>query len=308
MSQEKSLKEKILNYDRPPLLYGMTPPRAGYDSDKLKEVAAKQFDRLKTLAIDGLVLYDIQDEKSRTEVERPFPFMATLDPQSYADEYLADLTVPKIVYRCTGKYSREEFAAWLERTKSADSFSVFVGAASGKDVVSVSMQDAYEMYSRLNQDLILGGVAIPERHKLNGDEHIRMQRKQERGCKYFITQAIYNTELIKNLLSDYYYVCQETEREMVPVIFTFATCGSLKTLEFMKWLGVNIPRWLENDLLHSKDILEKSFELCIQNAKEVLLFCQAKGIPVGFNIESVSIRKAEIELSVELLNEVGKMI
>ena len=34
----------------------------------------------------------------------------------------------------------------------------------------------------------------------------------------------------------------------LPVILTFTPCGSVKTLSFMKWLGVAFPRWLENEL------------------------------------------------------------
>ena len=42
------------------------------------------------------------------------------------------------------------------------------------------------------------------------------------------------------------------------MIFTLTVCGSVETLKFMKWLGISIPRWLENDLAHASDILETS--------------------------------------------------
>ena len=30
----------------------------------------------------------------------------------------------------------------------------------------------------------------------------------------------------------------------VPIVFTFSVCGSMKTLEFLRWLGVDVPRWI----------------------------------------------------------------
>ncbi len=75
----------------------------------------------------------------------------------------------------------------------------------------------------------------------------------------------------------------------------------MKTLSFMKWLGVAFPRWLENELQFAKDPLAKSLELCERIFLEVWDFARSKCIPLGINVESVSIRKTEIEASVELL-------
>jgi len=32
----------------------------------------------------------------------------------------------------------------------------------------------------------------------------------------------------------------------------------MRTLEFLQWLGVDVPRWIENDLKHAADTLEAS--------------------------------------------------
>ena len=34
----------------------------------------------------------------------------------------------------------------------------------------------------------------------------------------------------------------------------------LKTLEFLGWLGVDVPRWIQNDLRHADDTLQASYE------------------------------------------------
>jgi hypothetical protein len=74
----------------------------------------------------------------------------------------------------------------------------------------------------------------------------------------------------------------------------------------MKWLGISIPRWLENDLLHSDDILQRSVDCSEQNWNELKDFAERKGVPVGCNIESVAVRKVEVEASVELLRRVSE--
>ena len=50
------------------------------------------------------------------------------------------------------------------------------------------------------------------------------------------------------------------------------------------------------------DPLEQSIRLCEEQFEEVLDFAARKNLPVGVNVESVSIRKTEIEASAELFN------
>lgn len=91
---------------------------------------------------------------------------------------------------------------------------------------------------------------------------------------------------------------------LAPIIFTLTPCGSVKTLQFMKWLGISIPRWLENELTQSEDILQKSVHFSEQSFRELQSFAAEKNIPIGCNIESVAVRKVEIEASIELLRRV----
>ncbi|RYE39236.1 MAG: hypothetical protein EOP48_26025 [Sphingobacteriales bacterium] len=108
-------------------------------------------------------------------------------------------------------------------------------------------------------------------------------------------------------MSDFYFSAIENERQLSPIIFTLAPCGSLKTLKFMEWLGIEVPRWLYNDLKNSKDILEASVHTCKNIAMEIMEFASTKNIPIGFNIESVSIKKDEIEAANELLIDILRL-
>lgn len=125
--------------------------------------------------------------------------------------------------------------------------------------------------------------------------------------RLFVSQATYNVEASKNFLSDYYYYYSNNGLEMVPILFNVAPCGS-KTLEFMKWLGISIPTWLENELKYSKDVLDKSLKLSLDIFEEILDFALEKGIPIGCSVESVSTRKVEIEASVQLVRDIRTML
>lgn len=47
-----------------------------------------------------------------------------------------------------------------------------------------------------------------------------------------------------------------------------------------------------------------SVKACVNAALELIEFCNNKNLPIGFSTESITIRKEEIEASVELLNQV----
>lgn len=303
------LDSKITDRKSGILLYGLTPPKKEYSPDKISEIAQKQFLRIKDLNIDGLVLYDIQDEAARTDSQRPFPFLPTIDPVEYYSRYLSLLNKPIIAYNCVGKYTQDEFIKWLGQMGTYRmQYAVFVGAASKNQAVNLTIRQAYEMKKMYNEDMILGGVTIPERHITKSDEHLRLLEKVTNGCRFFISQAVYNIEATKDFLSDLFYYSNQNEKQIVPIIFTLTPCGSIKTLEFMEWLGISIPKWLKNDLINSIDVLNKSLDICYRISEELIHFCSEKKIPVGFNIESVSIRKAEIDASVELLARVENLL
>ncbi len=289
------------------ITYGLTPPKLNLDPERITAITNKHIDRINTLPIDALVLYDLQDEKERITENRPFPFLPTIDPYNYATNELQQLQIPKIVYRSVGKYTETELKQFL-LSPEQHLLTVFVGVASREQKVSLTLKDAYQIYKENNTTMLLGGVTIPERHKIHQNEHLRVKHKVAMGCRFFITQAVYNTENARNFLSDYYYNCQEEGIPCQPIIFTLSPCGSEKTLHFMKWLGIDIPKWLENDLLHARDILEMSYNHCLSVCNDMIGFCVDKNIPMGFNIESVSIRKEEIDTAIELVHQVYKKL
>ena len=287
------------------LLFAVTPPRLKTSPQEAAEIARITLERLRSLAIDGLVLYDIDDESDRNPEERPFPFLPTMDPADYLVRDLTGLEVPAIVYRAVGKYEEDGFRSWLEGQDPRRALAVFVGSSSRQKPVHISLSRAYELREEVQPELPLGGVAIAERHGRQGDEHLRLIAKQEAGCSFFITQIVYDVNAAKDLISDYHHECAARSLEPAPIILSFSVCGSLKTLEFLQWLGVTVPRWIENELRHADDTLDASYAQAVATAVDLIAFCRRLGVPFGLNVESVSIRKVEIEASVRLAARLG---
>ena len=301
------LPERLARRDSGLLLFGMTPPRLATTRDERQRIADAALERLAGLDLDGLILYDIADESDRTDAERPFPYLPTVDPAEFYAEHLRSWSGSVVVYRCVGKYAPEQIETWLEEQDTSNVATVFVGAPSRDAEVRTSLSAAQELRSSTRPELLLGGVAIPERHSLRREEHQRLLAKQQRGASFFVTQVVYDVNAAKDLVSDYHYACRDAGIEPRPIIFTLSVCGSLKTLEFLRWLGVDVPRWMENALTHAQDTLAESSAQCLATARELAAFCGALGTPYGFNVESVSNRRAEIETTVALAAEVGAL-
>ena len=72
-------------------LYGIAPPKRATPPRRLAKIVDRQLTRFRELEADGLIVYDIQDEVERVADERPFPFLPTIDPHTYAFEHLEAL-------------------------------------------------------------------------------------------------------------------------------------------------------------------------------------------------------------------------
>jgi hypothetical protein len=300
--------EKIKSGESGVLLYGITPPKAGTIAERVTQIAERTIDRLTSLDIDALVIYDVQDESARTTQERPFPFITAIDPLEFATDYLSSLTLPKIIYRPAGKFSGDELSDWLEELHQHNFYPVFVGLPAPDFPVKTSLSEAYRIWRRHQDTSVIGAVTIPERHQMLKDEDVRMLDKMSCGVSYFISQCVFNLDYAKQVIEDLTLTCKKRTITPPTIIFTLTACGSAKTLQFMEWLGIHVPDELQEELKKSDDILQKSVGICLDIASKLTTFCIERAIPFGFNIESVAIRKSEIEASIYLTREIGQML
>jgi hypothetical protein len=291
------------------LLYGITPPKEQTPGDRIAEIAQRVIQTVGPLGIDALVVYDVQDESARTTEDRPFPFVSSIDPFHYASQHLHGLPVPKIIYRPAGKYSIEELSLWLLGMRTNGFFPVFVGLPTPDYVVKTSLKEAYDLWRKhLTDQCLVGAVTIPERHVILKDEDVRMLDKMDSGVSFFISQCIFNSGITKETLKALVKACEKSQKPVPTVIFTLTLCGSVKTLSFLDWLGIHVPDDMKAELISCDSPVRRSVEITTAIAKDLIGFCVDNSIPFGFNVESVSIRKEEVNASLELFNTIDGIL
>ena len=154
----------------------------------------------------------------------------------------------------------------------------------------------------------VGGVAIAERHTAERSESARLLAKGIEGCGYFISQTVYHAAATERLLADYARDCRGAGVQPRRIVLSFSTAGREKTMAFLRWLGVNLPPETARAILGAASPLSKSIEICCDNLRRILAHDYVREIPLGINVESVSINKDEIDASVDLFHALSGVL
>ncbi|MBP2700729.1 methylenetetrahydrofolate reductase [Photobacterium lucens] len=301
-SQESELRVRYNDITRGVYFIGTTPPKTSTPLEDVEGIADRLVDRICDLAIDGLIVYDIQDEASRTNKPRPFPFKSTHDPRHYSSLLNKKTDKPVITYKSVVQSETEEFDEWLN--EAWDEYRVrdmvLVGSPSAKNEVSLPLSAAYQTLADNRNNFFTGGIMIAERHAKKGNEHERLIEKYKQGCNFFISQAIYDTQATIDILTRYAIECKEQGLKPQRIILTFSPCGSAKTLEFIEWLGVSVPEATSLRILNAENPLHESIKMCCNSLNQILDAVVEYDLPLGLNIESLTNRKEEIDGSILL--------
>ena len=295
------LPARLTDAGQPLFLYGTTPPRAGAAPEQVATAAQKLGERLRGLPVDGVVVYDIQDESGRTAQPRPFPFVATVDPRSYSSLLARQTGLGTITYKALAQLDEAGWRAWLDESAHAGARLVsVVGRPTSGVRYALSLSRAVRIAAEHPASFTVGGVAIAERHTEERSESARLLAKAVEGCAFFISQAVYHAPPTRRLLADYLRDCRGAGVPPRRIVLTFAPCGREKTLAFLRWLGVNVAPQTARSILDAARPLERSIGICRDNLRRILDGPYGSAIPLGVNVESVSINRDEIDATVEL--------
>mmetsp|Transcript_42333 Transcript_42333/g.90053 ORF Transcript_42333/g.90053 Transcript_42333/m.90053 type:complete len:391 (-) Transcript_42333:128-1300(-) len=300
---DASIVERLADPSRPVFLLGDVPPGEGTPPGKCQQIADKFLQRSRVLASDGFIVYDIQDEPGRSDVDRPFPFRRVMDSSAHAAMLARSSGRECLVYKCVAD---TDFDGWLQRAQKNHGHSAInvVGRASSEDKYEgPTISEAMEKVNS-TENMHFGCVCIAERHTLEAaeargktypTEHLNMLRKQRAGAEWFVSQAVYDAEPTVRLLRDYAAVCKRDGVAPRKVVLTFAPVSRSKTMKFLKWLGVRVPREAEESILNADKPAERSVEFLCDILRRILAECVGVGVPLGISCESVSIFKSEID-------------
>jgi 5,10-methylenetetrahydrofolate reductase len=302
LNKQSELQARYNDINRGVYFIGTTPPKSDTPLDTVGTIADKLLERVSDIDFDGLIVYDIQDENSRINKPRPFPFKSTHDTRLYSSLLNKKSAHPVITYKSVIQSNANEFEQWANEAWHTYGVKdvVLVGSPSKTNNISLPLADAYKTLVDNPNNFFIGGVTIAERHASKKDEHQRLIEKHLQGCNFFISQAIYNPQATIDLLTRYAIECQKQGLTPQRLILTFSPCGSKKTLEFIEWLGVNVPEATSLRILNSENPLYESIRICTNSLQQILDAVIPYNLPLGLNIESLTNRKEEIDGSILL--------
>jgi hypothetical protein len=298
-----ALEDALIDRQRFVMLYGTTPPRATAPAEKVQSAAERLAERVDGLALDGLIVYDVQDESERTAEPRPFPFLPTLEAPPYG-QLLHSLTgLPTVTYKCVANETEATWPGWLDQAAERGVRCLsLVGLSTSKQArSSIALRRASAIAAAHPLGFVLGGVVIAERHAPERSESQRVIAKSQAGCRYFVSQGVYDAAPSVAMLADYARDCAEQGLEPQRIVLDFVPIGRPQTLTFIRWLGIAIPDATAAAIMDDAAPLSRSIAVCCDILRRILDQPYADQIPLGVAVESVSINKDEIAASIELV-------
>ena len=300
-------RDKVRRPKRPVVVYEILPPRE--KDGTLDSYAEKISSLLSQTHIDAINIPEVHDENERGE--RPVPNLERAEAREFGRLLQDRVGIEAIVNRVTVHDELEFQKKWIKETFYDYDIEniILVGGESSKIKYNgPSVNTTAEYITRdLNTgrfDLFCGGISIPSRNI----ESESLLRKGSNGIEFFTTQVLYDSTKINKMLKYYDEICEENNVLPRRVLLSFAPVSSNKNIEFLKWLGVEIPRHTEKRLLdEGSDITKKSLEIARKILNDVLNSNEKNNIkvPVGLNVEHIM--SYNFQHSINMLQELSKL-
>ena len=300
------LRDKISNGKRPVVVYEILPPRI--IDGTIESYAERISTLLSRTHIDAINIPEVHSEETRGD--RPVEEHRRAFPRDFGRIIQDSVGVEVIVNRVTVLEKYNDQREWFRETSEdfgIDNIVLVGGESSQIDYPGPGVSEAASMIeeinSEINREIFSGGIVLPSREV----ESERMEDKASNGVKFFTTQVLYDSHDICRLLWHYNNTVKERRSKPRRVLLSFAPISTRKNLEFLKWLGVEIPEKTEERLVSNEEgVKERSIEICMRLLEEVLSFVTENEIkvPIGLNVEHVM--TYNFDYSVELLQKMSK--
>lgn len=142
-------------------------------------------------------------------------------------------------------------------------------------------------------DGLIGNIAIPQRL----GEARRMLAKTRAGASFFTTQLVFDPEAVTRLIREYDRLCRDADVRPASILITFAPVADEADVEFVRWLGSDLPESAERAILNGDEggASRRSIERAITVWREVQRVVEAEriSVPLGVNVEQISPRHLE---------------
>jgi len=298
------IKDKIKRPRRPVVAYEILPPRE--KDGTLNSYAENISSLLSQTHIDAINIPEVRDEVARGE--RPIKNQIRAEPREFG-RLLQDIVgIEAIINRVVVHQDLEKEMNWLEETNSKYEIENLItvgGESRSIEYPGPSVNQALAAISKnQNLDLLCGGISIPSRDK----ESLRLIEKSENGSEFFTTQVLYDSSKIIKMISHYQKRCDELNTFPRRLLLSFAPVSSEKNIDFLKWLGVDIPKEIENFLRDdTRKMSDRSMQITVDILNKTLKYLNDNKIvvPIGLNVEHIM--SYNFQASIEMLQELSRI-
>jgi len=301
------IRDKIKKPQRPVVAYEILPPRE--KDGTLNSYAETISSLLSQTHIDAINIPEVHDEIGRGE--RPVSNQDRGEPRKFGMLLQDIVGIEAIVNRVVVHMPLEDQMQWIQETYSEyeiDNLIIVGGESSKKKYPGPSVNQSLKKISQTKifggKNIFCGGICIPSRKK----ESKNLIRKSECGAEFFTTQVLYDSSNIIKMIENYQKRCNEIGTFPRRILLSFAPVSSKKNIDFLKWLGVEIPKDTEKYLNgRPGSMTDRSLDVAIEVLNETLAFISENNlkVPIGLNVEHIM--SYNFQSSVEMLQELANI-
>lgn len=314
-----------------PVIYEIIPPPVETTAEEIEATLQALLQLMKELSHPPVALNIPEIRPETRDTPRPQNYQPKLSPRDFV-RYLQpflESEVDIIINRVVVHSPRPSQLRWFYRTYHEYGVKNFVLVGGESSRIRYPGPTVTEC-ARLVRDhlnrgqwpygpgieiiptqIMTGGIVIPSRRSNDPvrDEPNRLIDKTRNGVSFFTSQVLYEAESTIRLLSDYAALCDKFQERPRPIFLSFAPVSSSRDIQFLKWLGVEIPDSIEREMLTGwLGITMRSIRIAERILEEILEFVEGNQIqvPLGLNIEHVTSRN--FEASGEMMDRLGGVL
>jgi hypothetical protein len=254
--------------------------------------------------VDAINLPEIHDETRGTP--RAVKFVPRVEPRVLGERLRRELDVEIVLNRAV-VYEADPIG-WFHESHAqfgVDHVILVGGESSQVKYPGPNVLEAAEQVRAAELPISLGGISIPSRLR----EAERVRRKYAAGLGFFTTQVLFDS-------NDIVWLIQRLNGLEARIFLSFAPVSHARDLEFLRWLGADIPDDLDKFLLRGhatadaspaahQSYLERSLNLAQRILMDVFDNLPPDPPPLGLNIEHINQRN--LAGAVRMVERVGEL-
>ncbi|MHB8633937.1 MAG: hypothetical protein ACYDBQ_08245 [Thermoplasmatota archaeon] len=286
---------------RLPLLFEALPPRLDASQEQWQD-HLEILDPLRRAGLWGVNVPEIEGGgEGRYE---------TVEPRSFAASLQRHLGVRAILNRITVHHTLAELQSWTTQTRMGSGIRDLVLVGGESSTAAYPGASVLDALSGLHPGVAkaggeLGVITIPTRRRPIHDEPDRLLAKQAAGATFAVSQILCESEAALRLQRDLAERARQADAPTPLVLWSLAPVARRRDLEFLAWLGVDVPEAHRQWILEPPSPagrLERSHQANEAMARRLLEAAEAAGSPTGFSLEHVML--SNIEAALELVERI----